>query len=159
MRAKILEKHPDERGFFAEIVREDWKEFFEDKMIVQLNLAKSYPGIIKAWHRHVRGQIDYVIVLQGSFKIVAYDDNEGSETIGQLQEIISSDEVLQVVRIPGHYWHGFKAIGDKPTLFVYGVSNLYDYRNPDEGRRPWDDPSIIDPRTKKPFDWNSPPHK
>jgi len=23
----------------------------------------------------------------------------------------------------------------------------------------WDDPTVIDPRTKKPYDWNALPHK
>jgi len=32
-------------------------------------------------------------------------------------------------------------------------------KNPDEERRAWNDQTIIDPRTSKPFDWNKPPHK
>ena len=39
------------------------------------------------------------------------------------------------------------------------IENLYDYKNPDEERRPWNDPTIIDPKTKKPYDWNAIPHK
>jgi len=64
-----------------------------------------------------------------------------------------------VVRIPGTYWHGTKTVGNEPSLTVYFVTKLYDYQNPDEERRPWNDPSIIDPKTGKPFDWNKPPHK
>jgi len=30
---------------------------------------------------------------------------------------------------------------------------------PDEQRRPWNDPTIIDPKTGQPFDWDRPPHK
>ncbi|MBT9139321.1 MAG: hypothetical protein DDT31_01905 [Syntrophomonadaceae bacterium] len=39
------------------------------------------------------------------------------------------------------------------------TTRLYDYQNPDEERRPWDDQTIIGPRTDEPFDWNRPPHK
>jgi dTDP-4-dehydrorhamnose 3,5-epimerase-like enzyme len=63
----------DERGFFAESIRKDWSDLFEnDEWISQANLSLSYPGIIRAWHRHARGQKDYLMVLQGAMKIVAY---------------------------------------------------------------------------------------
>ena len=149
-----LKKIPDERGFFAELLRKDWKEILGDEWIVQANLSYSYPGVIRAWHRHLRGQTDYFIVLQGAMRICAYD-----EKTGQLDEIIASEHKLQIVRIPGHYWHGTKTISDKPSLTLYFVTRLYDYSNPDEERRPWNDPRIIDPKTGKPYDWNKPPHK
>ena len=40
---------PDERGFFAEAFRQDWKEFFEDEQITQANLSYSYPNVVRAW--------------------------------------------------------------------------------------------------------------
>ncbi len=152
-------KNVDERGYFAEILRQDWKELLGEDNLVQANLSFTYPGMIRAWHRHNRGQVDYFIVLKGSMKICAYDDNPTSPTKGQIDEIVASGERLQVVRIPGHYWHGTKTLGDRPSLTVYCVNRLYDVKNPDEERRPWNDPSIVDPKTSKPFDWNRPPHK
>jgi len=149
-----LKKFPDERGFFAELLRRDWKEILGDEWMVQANLSFSYPGVIRAWHRHLRGQTDYFIVLQGAMRICAYD-----EKTGQLDEIVASEHKLRIVRIPGHYWHGTKTIGNKPSLTLYFVTRLYDYKDPDEERRPWNDQSIIDPRTQKPYDWNKPPHK
>jgi len=154
-----LKKRVDERGFFAEIYREDWNDLLEDDKIVQTNLSYSYPGMIRAWHRHSRGQVDYFIVLKGALKICAYDDRPGSLTIGQLTEVVASEERLQSVRVPGFFWHGTKAVGDKPTLTVYCVNRLYDQQNPDEERREWNDRAITDPRTGKPYDWNKPPHK
>jgi dTDP-4-dehydrorhamnose 3,5-epimerase len=153
---KIL---PDERGFFCEALRQDWKEFLEDDDIVQANLSYSYPGMIRAWHRHTRGQVDYFLVLQGAMKICAYDDKLESPTNGRLVEVVASGHRPQIVRIPGHYWHGTKTVGSDPSLTVYFVNRLYDYRQPDEERRPWDDPTIVDPVTGRPFDWNKPPHK
>jgi len=101
-------------------------------------------------------------------KICAYDDDKNSPTYGELTEIISTAEKLQIVRIPGHYWHGTKTIGVEPSLLIYFVTKLYDYSNPDEERRPWNDPTIIpktingktnDPRIGKPWDWLAPPYK
>jgi dTDP-4-dehydrorhamnose 3,5-epimerase len=154
-----VKKNPDERGFFAEVLRKDWSDFFTDDWISQANVSQSYPGIIRAWHRHARGQIDYFLVLEGAMKIVAYDGNEESSTYGTIAEIVTSEHRLQVVRIPGHYWHGTMTIGNKPSVTIYFVSHLYDHNNPDEERRPWNDPSVINSRTNIPYDWNKPPHK
>ena len=163
IRVKQLKRFNDERGFFAEVYRQDWKEFFEEDTPAQSNISLTYPGVIRAWHRHVRGQNDYFVVLNGILKICAYD-----EKTRELDEIISSGRDMQMVRMPGHYWHGFKAVGNKPATLLYFTTKLYDYENPDEERRPWNDPSVVpkiigtnrkDPRTGMPWDWNYPPHK
>jgi len=66
---KHLPKFPDERGSFTEIFREDWNELVEkEDKIVQANLSYSHPGIIRAWHRHQRGQVDYFITIKGVTK-------------------------------------------------------------------------------------------
>ena len=154
-----INKKIDERGFFAEILRNDWKDFLGDDSVAQANLSLSYPGMIRAWHRHNRGQVDYLVVIGGALKICAYDDKEGSPTRGQLDEVIASEQKLQIVRVPGHYWHGTKTLGAKPSVTLYFVTELYNTKHPDEDRRSWNDPSILDPRTSKSFDWNKSPHK
>lgn len=149
---------PDERGFFCEALRKDWKQIIAEDLVEQANVSSSYPGIIRAWHRHNRGQVDYFLVLKGAMKICAYDDRIDSPTKGKLVEIVSSEKKLQLVRIPGYYWHGTKNISNEPSVLVYFVNKTYDYKNPDEERRPWDDSKIKDPKTGKPFDWNKVPY-
>ncbi|MGC8939086.1 MAG: dTDP-4-dehydrorhamnose 3,5-epimerase family protein [Candidatus Bathyarchaeia archaeon] len=154
---------PDERGFFAEALRQDWKDLLEEEWIVQVNISYSYPNIVRAWHKHERGQVDYFLVLKGAMKICAYE-----EETGRMVEIIASEEKPSIVRIPGKYLHGTKTVSNMPSLTVYFVTKLYDYKNPDEKRRPWNDQKIIpteingkkdDPRVGKPWDWFQPPHK
>ncbi len=128
---------PDERGFFAEVLRQDWKDLI-DEWIVQANMSYSYPGMVRAWHRHDRGQVDHFLVLKGAAKICAYD-----EKTKRLVEVIGNAHKPSITRIPGFYMHGFKAISDEPTLIIYFVNRLYDYKNPDEVRRPWNDPEIV----------------
>jgi dTDP-4-dehydrorhamnose 3,5-epimerase len=149
-----LKRFPDGRGFFSEVLRQDWADLLGEDPIVQVNLSYSYPGVVRAWHRHRRGQVDFFIVVQGAMRICAYD-----ETSGALDEIVASEYRPQVVRIPGHYWHGTRTLGDAPSLLVYGVNRLYDYAAPDEERRPWNDPAIRDPATGAPYDWERLPHK
>jgi len=153
---------PDERGFFAEALRQDWQDFI-DEWITQVNLSYSYPSMVRAWHKHTRGQIDYFLVVKGAMKICAYN-----EETRQLVEVVASGEKPMLVRIPGLYLHGTKTVSSEPSLTVYFVTRLYEYKNPDEVRRPWNDPSIVpleingnrgDPRVNKPWDWFYPPHK
>jgi dTDP-4-dehydrorhamnose 3,5-epimerase len=163
VRIKTIDRFVDERGFFTEVMRKDWKELFAEDTIAQANHSFTYPNIIRAWHRHLRGQVDYFLVLKGSIKIGVYDDEKA-----ELDEIISTGLDLQIVRVPGAYWHGFKAVGNEPAMLLYFTTNLYDPANPDEERRPWNDPLIIpkiingkknDPRIGKIWDWNLPSNK
>ncbi len=163
IRIKPIRRFPDERGFFSEVMRKDWKDLFGDDTVAQANFSYSYPNVIRAWHRHVKGQIDYFLALKGMIKICAFDDKTE-----EVDEIVSSGFDLQVVRMPGHYWHGFKAVGNEPAMLLYFTTNLYDPANPDEERREWDDPTLIpksvngkknDERVGKPWNWNLPPHK
>ena len=160
---KPIKRLPDERGYFHELMRNDWEELFKGDAPVQANFSITYPGITRAWHRHLRGQVDYFCPLNGAFKICAYDDISK-----ELFEVVSTGMLPQIVRIPGHYWHGFKVVGDEPGFLLYFVNKLYDYSNPDEERRPWNDSTIIpdsingrtsDPRVESPWNWDLPPHR
>jgi len=160
---KPIKRNFDERGSFAEIMRNDWKDLFGEDKIAQANLSITYPNIIRAWHKHLKDQTDYFIALQGAIKIGVFDDKTQ-----ELDEIVSTGQIPQAVRVPGHFWHGFKAIGTEPAMLLYFTTNLYDAANPDEERRPWNDPTLVpkkingkkdDPRVGKPWDWNYPPHK
>jgi dTDP-4-dehydrorhamnose 3,5-epimerase len=156
---------PDERGFFSEAMRQDWSDIIGEQ-IVQANMSFTYPGIVRAWHRHLRGQVDVFLVLDGSLKICAYDDQTG-----KLVEVVGSSKKPMLVRIPGHYWHGFKVVAPAASggaLLMYFVNRLYDAKNPDEERRAWNDPKIIpseingnmkDPRVGQPWDWFYPVNK
>jgi dTDP-4-dehydrorhamnose 3,5-epimerase len=44
--------------------------------------------------------------------------------------------------------HGYRVLGSEPVILVYYVTQVYDPRNPDEHRIPYDDPSIG-------FDWST----
>ena len=160
---KPLKRFPDERGSFTEIFRTVWKELVGDEAVAQANLSVSYPGMVRAWHKHERGQIDYFVVVKGALKICAYDD-----VSKELNEVISTGENLQIVKVPGIYWHGFKVVGNETAMHVYFVNRLYDYQKPDELRILWNDPKIVpesingkkdDPRVGKTWDWFLPPHK
>ena len=157
-----LDLRPDDRGFFCELYRNDWARVFREA-VAQFNLSSSFPGIVRAWHRHALGQVDYFIVVQGALKICAFDPESRL-----LEEVVASEKHLSVVRVPGHYYHGTMVVGNLPALTLYATTRLYDYASPDEERLPWNDASIVplavngstrDARTGAPWDWFRPAHR
>ena len=96
---KEIKKFIDDRGFFSEILRDDWKDLLEDNQILQINLSYSYPNVVRAWHRHLQGQVDYFICITGAIKVCAFDDRKDSKTCGELDEIVISGDILKIVRI------------------------------------------------------------
>lgn len=165
VRVREQKKNQDERGFFVELLREDWKGFTGGDHPVQQSLSLSKPGVVRAWHRHSRGQNDYMVCLDGSVKLCVFDDRKNSRTRGELDEFfLGTDDGLQIARIVGSCWHGYKVLGSKPALILYAVTKLYDYKKPDEERRPWNDTAFIpksingkksDPKIGKSYDWES----
>jgi dTDP-4-dehydrorhamnose 3,5-epimerase len=147
---RSLQINADERGHLVEMFRNDWDEFDPEPAMSYYSL--TYPGIIRAWHRHNRGQIDYYACPKGRIKIAVYDDREQSPTQGELNTFVTGERSPKLVRVPGDCWHGFKTIGDEPALIVNFPTNLYDYDDPDEERLPYDADSI-------PFDWEAEPHE
>lgn len=140
-----LDVNADERGHLVELFRDDWEIFDPEPAMSYYSL--TYPGVVRAWHRHRRGQVDYFACPSGRLKVGIYDDREESSTQGTLDTFVIGEHDQRLIRIPGDCWHGFKAISDEPSLLVNFPTNLYDYEDPDEERLP--------PHTNDiPLDWN-----
>ena len=145
-----LKVNTDERGHLVEMFREDWDEYDPEPAMSYFSM--SYPGVIRAWHRHTRGQIDHFVCPQGRIKIAVYDDRDDSPTQGEVNTFVIGEHSQQAVQIPGACWHGFKVIGNEQAFLVNFPTNLYDYEDPDEERLPYDTDEI-------PHDWDAPPHR
>ena len=145
-----LQVNADERGHLVEIFRDDWELY--DPAPEMSYYSLSYPGIIRAWHKHVEGQIDHFVCPQGRIKVGIYDDRDDSPTKGELNTFIIGEHNQQAIRIPGDCWHGFKVVGDEQAMLINFPTKLYDYEDPDEKRIPYDTDKI-------PLDWEAEPHQ
>lgn len=145
-----LQINADERGHLVEVFREDWKMYEPEPAMSYYSLSHS--GVIRAWHRHTRGQIDHFVCPSGSIKIGIYDDREDSPTQGEINTFVIGEYNQKVIRIPGECWHGFKVIGNEQAIMINFPTNLYDYEEPDEERLPYDTDEI-------PLDWEVEPHE
>ncbi|HEV2414864.1 MAG TPA: dTDP-4-dehydrorhamnose 3,5-epimerase family protein [Candidatus Dormibacteraeota bacterium] len=138
---KQLTTHEDERGFFREVIRES-DEFFD--RFGQWSHSFMYPGTAKAWHIH-RRQTDYWYVI-GALKVALYDTRDDSPTKGRLMDFLMGDGQATCLKIPPGVAHGCRAL--ERTHLLYITTRVYD--PDDEGRIPYDDPSIG-------YDWTAGP--
>lgn len=147
-----LQINADERGYLTEVWRSDWEFYAGEDEPAMSYVSETYPGVVRAWHRHNEGQIDHFVVPRGKVKVGIYDDREGSPTQGELDTFVVGEGNMNAIRIPGDCWHGFKAVGDERALLLNFPTTLYDYEDPDEERIPYDTDRI-------PLDWEEPPHR
>lgn len=148
VKLRDLQVNADERGHLVEIFREDWELYDPNPEMSYYSM--TYPGIVRAWHKHHRGQVDHFVCPKGRIKVGVYDERGDSPTRDELNTFVIGEHNQQAIRIPGACWHGFKAIGEGPAFLVNFPTNLYDYDNPDEER--------LDPHTDRiPLDWDENP--
>lgn len=135
---KQLVRHPDERGFFEEIIRTS-DDFFAEGF-GQVSHSSMLGGVVKAWHVH-KTQIDWWYVVRGRIKVALFDLRQGSPTTRQLNEFILGDREPEnvVIKIPAGVAHGLKVL-EGPADLVYVTSGMY--TKDEEGRIPYNDPGI-----------------
>jgi len=134
---KELVRHPDERGFFVELIRKTDPFFAEG--FAQLSRSSMNGGVVKAWHVH-KTQIDWWYAGAGKIKAALFDLRHDSSTYRELQEVILGDSAHDMVlKIPAGVAHGLKVI-EGPAELIYVTSSIYS--KDEEGRIPYDDRDI-----------------
>ncbi len=143
VKVKNLKVIPDERGRLMEILRND-EELFDQ--FGQVYMTTTYPGIIKAWHLH-KLQTDNIAVVKGMLKLALYDDREGSPTKGEVNEFFIGEHNPVLVQVPKDVYHGWKCISETEAVVLNIPTHVYNYKEPDEHRLPYDTDKI-------PYDWS-----
>ncbi|MBM7622073.1 dTDP-4-dehydrorhamnose 3,5-epimerase [Bacillus tianshenii] len=136
---KKLTKHCDDRGFFAELVRDDEPELLS--RFGQASWSMSYPGVIKAFHYHEK-QDDLWFFPSGNAQVVLHDLRLDSTTAGETDVYYMGDNNPIMLLIPKGVAHGYRVLGDKPATIIYFTTESYDRSNPDEKRIEWNDKRI-----------------
>jgi dTDP-4-dehydrorhamnose 3,5-epimerase len=128
---------PDDRGQFMEILRvgHGLASAFAPET-TQVSATFTYPGVVKAFHYHLR-QYDCWTVVKGMLQIGLADCRKGSPTFGQRNTLYVGNSRTWQVLIPPGVAHGYKVIGTESALLVYVTSRFYDPL--DECRLSYDD--------------------
>ncbi|MGG4199164.1 dTDP-4-dehydrorhamnose 3,5-epimerase family protein [Peribacillus frigoritolerans] len=139
VKVKKLVKYCDDRGFFAELVRDDEPELLS--RFGQASWSMSYPGIIKAFHYHEK-QDDLWFFPSGNAQVVLYDLREDSPTTGETDVYYMGEENPIMLLIPKGVAHGYRVLGERPATIIYFTTESYKLGDPDEKRIDWDDLEI-----------------
>jgi len=118
---KKLNKLEDERGWLAEIFREDEDGFRPVMSYVSL----TKPGQIRGPHEHVN-QSDYFVFLgPGNFELHLWDKRENSPTKDEYMKISAGEDEPMSVVVPPGIVHGYKCVSDMPGLCINLPDKLY----------------------------------
>jgi dTDP-4-dehydrorhamnose 3,5-epimerase len=134
---------PDDRGYFLEVARLGQGLAAGFPAESQVSAAVNYPGIIKAFHYHLK-QTDFWVPVGGMFQVALVDLRPPSRSYGRKNTLYIGALRPWQLLIPPGVAHGYKVIGESPATLVYLTSRFYDPS--DEGRIPYDDPGIA-------YDW------
>jgi len=138
-----LEKHDDERGFFAQAwCRKEFESHGLNPHVVQANIALSRKsGTLRGLHYQLPPYEEAKLVrcIRGAIYDVMIDLRKDSSTFKQWvgQELTSED--YQMLYIPEGFAHGYFTLVDNTEVF-YQVSKFY-APNYESGVR-WDDPAF-----------------
>ncbi|MBD3583778.1 dTDP-4-dehydrorhamnose 3,5-epimerase [Flavobacterium selenitireducens] len=140
----------DERGSFMESFNE---RIFaagvgQHVHFVQDNQSVSAKGVLRGLHYQTgeNAQAKLVRVLKGEVLDVAVDLRPGSETFGQYESVLLSEDNQRQFFVPRGFAHGFLVLSES-AVFFYKCDNFYDKDS--EGGLIFNDPEIG-------IDWNFP---
>lgn len=138
-----IEKHDDERGFFA---RSWCQREFEARglnpRLVQCNISfNAHKGTLRGMHYQVKPFEESKLVrcTMGSIYDVIVDIRHDSPSFKQSFGIVLTPHNRKMLYVPEGFAHGFLTLQDDTEVF-YQMSEFY---MPESGRGfRWDDPAI-----------------
>jgi dTDP-4-dehydrorhamnose 3,5-epimerase len=134
--------HRDDRGFFSEVFRDEWRSAFGAPRFVQDNHAFSVArGVLRGLHfqrpPHAQGKL--VRCARGSILDVAVDIRSGSPTFGKHVSAVLSAENWRQLWVPIGFAHGYVTL--EPNCEVlYKVTSPYNAAS--DGGVAWNDPAL-----------------
>jgi len=132
----------DDRGFFLETFQSERYANLAGITLpfVQDNHSRSTYGVLRGLHfQKTKPQGKLVRVVKGKVYDVAVDLRRGSDTFGQWEAVVLSEENKRQFWVPPGFAHGFLVLSDIAD-FEYKCSDYYDPL--DEGSILWNDPKL-----------------
>ncbi len=118
---KKIEKYPDERGWLAEIYRDDEIEYRPTMSYI----SATKPGVIRGPHEHVYQSDCFVFIGPGDFELHLWDKRENSKTNGEYLKLKVGENNPVMVIVPPGVVHGYKCISDITAMNINLPNRLY----------------------------------
>lgn len=115
---KELNVFEDQRGWIAEIFREDENAFRP----VMSYISITRPGVVRGPHEHLE-QTDFFCFL-GHFRVYLWDNRKNSKTYGEKMTLDTNGKPWTVL-IPPRIVHAYKNTGQSDALVINFPDRLY----------------------------------
>ena len=120
---KPLNKFIDERGWLAELFRED--EIETELFPVMAYISMTQPGIARGPHEHVEQTDCFCFIGPSNFKVCLWDTRQDSPTRGIKQVIFAGVDSPVMTIVPPGVVHAYKNIGTENGIVFNGPNRLY----------------------------------
>jgi len=118
---KNLNKYKDERGWLAEIFRNDEIS----KYPVMSYVSATKPGVVRGPHEHVYQTDIFAFVGPGTVELNLWDRRENSETNGEHMKIEAGENNPSMIIVPPGIVHAYKCISEKEAWCINLPDKLY----------------------------------
>lgn len=118
-----LEVYTDQRGWLAEIFRQD--ETAPEHIPVMAYVSVTQPGVGRGPHAH-RDQTDlFCFAGPGDFRVVLWDNRADSPTLGVRQDFHLGASCPAVLIVPPGVVHAYQNISEMPGFVCNFANRLY----------------------------------
>ena len=121
-RVTPLHKFVDERGWLAEVFRQDNLDAMHHPVMAYLSL--THPGIARGPHEHVR-QTDLFVFFSGLFRLYLWDARAASPSYGHRHVIDLGETSPASVLVPPGVVHAYRNVGTRDALILNCPNALY----------------------------------
>ncbi len=118
-----LSKFIDERGWLAELLRED--EIDKGLMPVMAYISMTQPGIARGPHEHVDQTDWFCFIGPSNFKVYLWDTRKDSPSCGIRQVIFAGHDSPRTVIVPPGVIHAYRNIGTENGIVFNAPNRLY----------------------------------
>ncbi len=120
---KPLTKYIDERGWLAELFRED--EMERAVMPAMAYFSMTQPGIARGPHEHADQTDCFCFLGPSNFKIYLWDCRDDSPSSGIKQVLYAGLDAPKMVIVPPGVVHAYKNVGVESGLVFNAPNRLY----------------------------------
>lgn len=118
---KKLKKNEDDRGWLAEIYRND--EFEYVPAMSYVSATKS--GVVRGPHEHIVQSDLFVFAGPGKFRVYLWDNRPSSPTYKEYSEVDGGEDNQISVLVPPGVVHGYKCISLSDGWSINLPNKLY----------------------------------
>ena len=118
-----LPKFIDERGWLAELFRED--ETDREIMPVMAYVSMTLPGIARGPHEHVEQTDWFCFIGPSNFKVYLWDTRKDSPSFGVRQVVYAGADSPRMVIVPPGVVHAYRNIGIESGIVFNAPNRLY----------------------------------